>query len=275
MRIKFPGKTLCYDIIKLLCYRFFTLLPAKKSLIVFESSRGLSYSCNPKYIYEGLLEYNKRYTCVWSFQNITTETKGAPIKVKRFSLKYYYYLARARYWIHNGEFGKKIRRRKGTIYINTQHGTPLKKMGIDIINNNINKKSYSKSRKWDYLISPNAYTTKIFRRAYIYNGEILEIGYPRNDIFYTKNNKATIQSIKEKLKISNEKKIILYAPTYRDYESNKKIKPKDNSWDELKLNLELLFQEFSDECIVIIRSHHLKMTNILSTILKMKNSSQF
>lgn len=250
-------KLLLVDIIKLFFYRLFTFLPINNNLIIFESSRGLSYSCNPKYIYEGLLELNRPFTYIWSFQNVDTKTKGMPIKVRRFSLKYYYYLSKAKYWVQNGEFGKKIKKRKSTIYINTQHGTPLKKMGIDIPHFNLNKKSYDKTKKWDYLISPNSYTSQIFQRAYMYKGKIMEIGYPRNDILYSKNTPSSIQMIKAKFNIPEDKKIILYAPTYRDYESNKYIKQKDDTWKELKLDLNRLSKELSYEYILIIRAHHL------------------
>lgn len=252
------GIELFLDIIKLIIYRCFSILPIQEKLIVFESHRGLSYSCNPKYIYEAIVGYSNRYLCVWSFQDVKTKTKDSPVKVKRFSLRYYYYLARASCWIQNGEFGKKIRRRKGTIYINTQHGTPLKKMGIDIPNVKILKRKYDKTKKWDFLISPNEYASKIFRRAYLYKGEILEIGYPRNDIFYKKNNKKDIELIKEKLKIPLNKKVILYAPTYRDNESIDVVKPKENVWDELKIDLKLLYKKLANDYVLIIRAHHLK-----------------
>lgn len=244
------------DIVKLIFYLSFKLFPINKKLIVFESHRGLSYSCNPKYIYEELLQYTSNYVCVWSLQDTNTAIKGDAIKVTRFSLKYYFYLATAQYWINNGEFGRKVVRRKGTTYINTQHGTPLKKMGVDIPYLSHKKRMFDKSKKWDYLISPNAYTTEIWRRAYRFSGEILETGYPRNDIFYRDNKIESIRRLKERLGLSLNKKVILYAPTYRDsfVRSNGKA---DTVGFELKPDLNLLHEKLSGEYVLVIRLHHL------------------
>ncbi|MFC1813506.1 CDP-glycerol glycerophosphotransferase family protein [Thermodesulfobacteriota bacterium] len=251
-----------YEIIKILFFHLCTLFPINKKLIVFESQRGLSYSCNPKYIYEELLKYDNSYQCVWSFQDINTQIIGPAIKVNRFSPIYYYYLARAKFWIQNGEFGKKIKRRNGTIYINTQHGTPLKKMGIDIPYFNDKKGTFEKTSKWDYLISPNKYTMEIFKRAYRYSGAFLETGYPRNDIFYTNNKLDMISSIKRKLQIPLDKKVALYAPTWRDYE-RKRIAGKDqNKGFDPNLNYNLLYDKLSNEYVIILRFHHLTYNKV-------------
>lgn len=244
------------ELIKIFIYYIYTFFPINKNLIVFESNRGLSYSCNPKYIYEELFNYNRNYKCVWSFQNTDSKINGNAIKVKRFSIKYYYYLATAKYWIQNGEFGKKIKRRKGTIYINTQHGTPLKKMGVDIPYLSHKKKMFDKSRKWDYLISPNAYTTQIMRRAYNFSGEVLETGYPRNDLFYQKNNPESILALKKSLGLPLDKRLILYAPTYRDSSIIANPHSRRVGFD-FKIDLDLFHEKLSKEYVFILRLHHL------------------
>lgn len=156
----------------------------------------------------------------------------------------------------NGEFGKKIQRRKGTIYINTQHGTPLKKMGVDIPYLSHKQKMFDKSKKWDYLISPNAYTTRIMRRAYRYPGKVLETGYPRNDLFYRKNNPESILSVKKALKLPLDKKLILYAPTYRD--SSIIGDPKRNRVGfDFKIDLDSFHESLSNEYVFILRLHQL------------------
>src|SRR5699024_11560295 len=70
--------------------------------------------------------------------------------------------------------------------------------------------------KWDYLISPNAYSTEIFKRAFGFNQTMIESGYPRNDILYTSNKKTDINKIKKRLNIPQDKKVILYYNTWRD-----------------------------------------------------------
>ena len=104
---------------------------------------------------------------------------------------------------------------KNTIYLQTWHGTPLKKLGIDIeevqmpgTDTTQYKKNFvSESSKWDYLISQNNYATKIFQKAFQYNGQIIESGYPRNDYLFSYNNKSDIDCIKSKLNIPSGKRL--------------------------------------------------------------------
>src|SRR5699024_999693 len=107
--------------------------------------------------------------------------------------------------------------------------------------------------KWDYLISPNAYSTNIFKRAFDFNKSVLESGYPRNDILYTHNNEQDIQEIKTKLNIPLDKKIILYAPTWRDDDYYRVGQYKF----DLQLDLDKLQQELGSEYVVLLRMHYL------------------
>src|SRR5699024_11714411 len=75
------------------------------------------------------------------------------------------------------------------------------------------------AEKWDCLISPNTYSTNIFRSAFRYNKKMLETGYPRNDYLINKNTTDEINKIKAKLNLPHDKKILLYAPTWRDNRS--------------------------------------------------------
>jgi CDP-glycerol glycerophosphotransferase len=238
-------------------YHIFKYFPIKSSVIFFESHRGISYSDNPKAICEAIIRENLPIICVWSIVDMTCEVPKKVKKVKRFSTAYYYYHVCSKLLIHNGEFAQNVPIRKKQIYINTQHGTPLKLMGIDLKINGIKKNinSYSKNRRWNYLVSPNPYSTKVFRLAYAYSGPVLEVGYPRNDILFLKNNECDINSIKTKHKIPLEKNIILYAPTWRDSSGTKT----DTNF-ELKLELHNFVNYFRNTHIIILRLHHLIKT---------------
>jgi CDP-glycerol glycerophosphotransferase len=148
-------------------------------------------------------------------------------------------------------------KRKGNIYLQTWHGTPLKKLVFDMndvysANPNYKKNFYYQSRRWDYLISPNQYSSEIFRRAFKYDKELLEVGYPRNDILYHPNKKELIKSIKQRIGLPLDKKVILYAPTWRDdeyYESGKyKFK--------LKLDLMKMKELLGSEYVILLRMHY-------------------
>ena len=236
--------------------------PINNKMIFFESFFGKSYSGNPKYIYETLLEmgYADEYTFIWSYKG-DKEIPGNPIIVNRDEAgDYYKYLAESKYWINNIIFPIH-KKRPGNIYLQTWHGTPLKKLGWDITipgpEVNARNNFHNESRNWNYLISSNEYSSEIFRRAFKFHKEMIELGYPINDVFFNKD-KTFVKNLKEKLNIPQNKKIILYAPTWKDDEQNE-------SWDHyfnLEIDLKRLYDKFKDEYFIILKMHHLVSENI-------------
>src|SRR5699024_1562519 len=127
----------------------------------------------------------------------------------RFRWKWLYVMSRAEYLITNSRMPEWIPKSSNTIYVQTWHGTPLKKLGVDIkdihmqgTTTELYKKNFIKeSSKWDFLVSPNEYSTNIFRRAFQFENMVIESGYPRNDILYNKNNRESINKLKQNLNI--------------------------------------------------------------------------
>src|SRR5699024_3374408 len=113
-----------------------------------------------------------------------------------------------------------------TIYVQTWHGTPLKRLAADMdevhmprtTTEQYKRNFINEAKRWDYLISPNAYSTEIFQRAFQFNKKTIESGYPRNDVLTNLNNSEAIDSLKQKMNLPLDKRIILYAPTWRDNE---------------------------------------------------------
>lgn len=109
--------------------------------------------------------------------------------------------------------------------------------------------------RWDYLVSPNHYSTEIFESAFWMDEErVLEIGYPRNDLLVTHaNDEEFISKIRENVNIPEGKKVLMYAPTWRDDEFIKK----GQYLFELKINLENLYESIGDEYVILLRMHYL------------------
>ncbi|MBT2218048.1 CDP-glycerol glycerophosphotransferase family protein [Virgibacillus dakarensis] len=244
---------------------FYTVgrLPIKKNTIVFESFLGKQFSDNPKALYDYIKNNYPNYKLYWSFDrkykyNFSNHDLNV---LPRFSLKWIFVMARAQYWITNSRLPLWIPKLKHTIYVQTWHGTPLKKLGTDInkvqmpgTNTQIYKNEFiEEANKWDYLISPNSYSTTIFKSAFEFDKTIIESGYPRNDILYLKNTPKEIKKYKEKMNIPFEKKVILYAPTWRDNDYYTIGKYKFS----LKLDLAKIKEEFGNDYIVILRMHYL------------------
>lgn len=248
--------------------KIFLNLPLRKKTVLFESFLGRNISGNPKYIYNQFVKENldKKYNLVWILNDVNEEVSGNCKKVKRKSIKYYYYMATAKYWIFNCRQADEIVKRKGNIYLQTWHGTPLKRLGMDMdsVNmagqNDINdyKEKFRKnSSTWNYLLAQNEYSEKIFKRAFAFNKEIIG-GYPANDILYNGNNENYINELKTKFNLPKDKKIILYAPTWRDDNFYKK----GHYRMEIKLELDKMQKELGDEYIILLRMHYLITNNI-------------
>lgn len=240
-----------------------------KKLIYFESFHGKQYSDNPKAIYEYLAQHTD-YQLVWGvkkgFETIFKQ-QNVPY-VTRFSIKWLFMMPRAAVWVINARLPKWLYKSPKTTYLQTWHGTPLKRIGIDIKDVQMpgtNTQLYQQnikdeSKRWDYLISPNRYSTDIFERAFhIPRSRIIETGYPRNDKLINKqHDKAYINDIKAKLNIPADKKVIMYAPTWRDDEYIKKGSYQFN----VNFDLEALRKVLSDDYVVLLRMHYLVVTRI-------------
>ena len=231
----------------------------KDNWVVFESFLGRNYSDSPKYIYKYLLEHKgDKYRYIWIINDTKTKIPGNPVKVKRFSLKYFYYMTRAKYWVNNMRQPVWYAKRDSQVLLETWHGTPLKKLVFDMddvysASPTYKRQVYSQSRFWDYLVSANPFSTDVFQSCFLYEKDkILESGYPRNDILYAPNKEEIAAQIKKNLGIPEDKKTILYAPTWRDDEFYDKGQYKF----KLKLDLEYLRKEIGDEYVILLRTHY-------------------
>ncbi|HCZ39366.1 MAG TPA: CDP-glycerol glycerophosphotransferase family protein [Brochothrix thermosphacta] len=236
-----------------------------KNIIVFESFFGKQYSDSPKAIYEYLKTHQDeyKYQLIWSVkEGFEDQFKENEIEyVRRGSLRWIILMARSSYWINNTRQPSWIIKGKGTKYIQTWHGTPLKKLGLDIEKvtmHGADTESYrlnfiKDTEKWDSLIAQNNYAAKVFKTAFnIPEEKLIVSGYPRNDYLlnYTEDEAA---NIKRKLGIIEGKKVILYAPTWKDNKSLSK-----GAYEAfLPMNLEEMFAELSDDYVLLIKWHYL------------------
>ena len=248
---------------------FVKFLPVNSKVILFECNLGRSYTGNPRAIYEEMVSQglDKKYKCYFIFENTKTPILGQAKKVRRKGLKYFYLFARAGIWICDTRLPMYIVKPAETVFIQTWHGTPLKKLGLDMDDvymageTSIEdyKENFRKNTKtWDYLISQNNYSSQIFSRAFDYHKEILEIGYPRNDILFREDNEDDINRLKRQMGLPLDKGIILYAPTWRD---NKYYDLGEYKF-EAPLDFKALKEEFGEDLIILVKQHYLVVDHI-------------
>ncbi|NAZ54544.1 glycosyltransferase [Vibrio toranzoniae] len=246
--------------VKYLLYKMlFTKLPIKSDTAVFESYWGKSYSCNPKAISEYLDDNaGHKIDKVW-FGKAEKMDVGNNKYVEINSLRYFYYLATAKYFVSNANFPNFFQNRAGTIHVQTKHGTPLKKMGCDELRTKRRTQGYfdalaKRCNRWDYVISSNAYSTEVWRNSFPYGYKTLETGYPRNDfIVNNADNEDYKNQVKKDLLIdaADNRKIVIFMPTFREY----------HKAPEYYVDLENFANNFSDDYIIIARAHYFKSAN--------------
>lgn len=256
-------KNLISNTYKLIFHFLGLISPKNKNLIVFESFLGKQYSDNPRAIYEYLQQHYPQLKLYWSVdkQNFASFKQYNVQYAKRFSIKWLFLMTRAKYWVSNSRLPLWIPKPNNTIYLQTWHGTPLKKLATDMnevhmpgTNTEKYKRNFvNESSKWDYLISPNEYSTTIFKRAFQFNKTVVESGYPRNDFLINHNHKDDITKIKNKLHLPTDKKIILYAPTWRDDD----FKKKGHYTFDLPFDLETMKKSLSEDYLIVLRLHYL------------------
>lgn len=188
-------------------------------LIIFNSFGGAKYDDSPKVMYE-YMKNNPKYNSfkiIWAFDKLPENASQDINWVKNNSFRYFKTALKAKYWITNSSIERGLRfKKKKTIYINTWHGSALKKMGYDT---GQNTKKLRVSRP-DVFYCQSEYDKETFAKAFRYPDSCMYIvGLPRNDEL-AKVTKDKISLIREKLDIPKNKKVILYAPTFRDYVTN-------------------------------------------------------
>ncbi len=223
-------------------------------LILINSFGGKKYDDSPKALYEAMIEDErfKEYKFVWAFHKPSEYNIPNAQVIKTDTLTYFITALKARCWISNSTIERGLNfKGKNTFYFNTWHGTPIKKMGTDISKEN---KSFSSQRKsaYDIMTAQSDFEADIFSRVFnLPRDNFLMCGLPRNDFLanYTQEEK---DRIKEKLGLPNDKKIILYAPTFREFER-----------DSMKncvlippMNLKKWQDKLQDEFCILFRAHY-------------------
>jgi CDP-glycerol glycerophosphotransferase len=255
-------------------YRLLLLVtPVDPSTVVFEAFQGRSYACSPKALYRAMLADPRfdGFTFIWALCR-PEDHEGEPdldrATIVAFnSPEYTASFARARYWITNTILPVHLTPRDGQVYLQTWHGTPLKRLGCDIREGSsanamasvreIHERYTREGKRLTYLLSPSAFATEKLGSAFALgvsgrSGAIIEEGYPRNDMLAAFA-EADTGRIRDRLGIPKDKTVILYAPTFRDDQH------KSGTGYTLDLGVDFarLREDIGDDHVVLFRAHYL------------------
>lgn len=193
-------------------------LPVDKKKVVFCSYYGRGYSDNPKAIAQAMLDAGTDAKLCWLVKDekeAATLPKGI-IPVPYDSPRRIFCLATARVWVDNSRKYDRFKK-KNQFYLQTWHGFALKRIekdAIDALPGDYERGALKDSGHTDLLLSNSTYMTNVLRRCYWYEGEIAPYGSPRNDVFFHPD-PAVQKKVREKLGLPEDRKLLLYAPTFR------------------------------------------------------------
>ncbi len=241
---------------KLICGAF-SVLPLQDK-VVFSNFSGKCYGDNPRYISEKLHENNPDIQIVWLQHKGYSFDVPDYVKVVQWpSVDMFYELATAKVWVDSHSKPVYIWKRKGQFYIETWHGgLGMKKIELDAeeqFDYGYLATTKHNVKLADLFISNCTWLSELYRRAFQYKGEILECGYPKNDIFFQNDNSRVQTKVRKQLGLHEDERIVLYAPTFRN--------GGDHSWFDI--DLERLHQElvrkYNGKWTVLVKLHPMMM----------------
>ena len=222
-------------------------IPVNDKMVLFVSFMGLNFNDSPKVIYDYMKSHPmyKDYCCVWAFEDPSRFPDLETVKID--TPAYFYMALKAKYWITNTNIERGLRfKKKNQVYLNTWHGIALKYIGNDVAGrNDFNFDTV------DHLCVCGSYDERVFRTAFrAKESSYLRCGLPRNEELWNVTNSRK-EELKEKLGIQAYKKVILYAPTWRESTDGGKsyeIKP--------PIHFDRWREELGGEYVVLFRAHH-------------------
>ena len=220
--------------------------------IVFESYNGKSANDNPRAIFDAIRDTESDTPLYWSVRDRRVDVPTGATPVVEGTARWHRALATSRLWINNNNFPYYVRKREGQYYLQTWHGSPIKKLLWDIPSRRV-PLTYRRLMKrevpqWDLLLAQSAEAARHLRTGLGYKGPVEVLEYPRNARL-AKGLERPIP-IKERLGLRPEEPVVLYVPTWRDHHRNGHV----DDWERF-LDIERFTESVNAR--VLIRSHHM------------------
>ena len=244
--------------------------------IVYNSFQG-RFSDNPRAIYEELARRAGDLTHVWMAGPTAAEAFPAATRaLTPGGPDWFGEVDAAKYVVANVEMRDNLVKRPGMVFLQTWHGTTLKRIGYDNRYVQANPGPFERDvdeyRRWDYVVSPNRFTSSIVHSAFRgFEGEILETGYPRNDALNAPDRDEVRARVRASLGIEEGQKAVLYAPTWRD----NLVHEEGPSGFRLALDIEELARRFGDDHVFLMRLHFLVAAELGDAYESVRNVSAY
>lgn len=226
-----------------------TEAPVDTGTVLFETFDGKSCSDSGRAISDALADRMPALRRFWTVADYSVLVPPNCTPVLRESPEWFHLLATAGYLVNNNNFPYYFRKRPGQFYLQTWHGTPLKRIGLDTPVSG-STASYRaliqrEAAAWDMLLAQNDFAAETLAAAFGYRGEPAVLGYPRNDALTT-DAFSRRTATRRQLGITADRKVLLYMPTWRDQESGM----------DPYLDFAAAAEQLGPEYVLLYRGHH-------------------
>ncbi|KUM41128.1 hypothetical protein AR539_00325 [Arthrobacter sp. EPSL27] len=188
--------------------------------VLFESFAGKSCTDSPRALSDALHARSPAVPIFWSISDFSVEYPDYAVPVLRGSREWFTRLKTSGTVVNNNSFPAYFQKSEGQRYVQTWHGTPLKKLArhapTRYLSASYRRRMEREALMWDVMIAQNGFAADVLADAFGYGGDVLTLGYPRNDTLATEDRVSRAQQIRRDLGISPNKIVVLYAPTWRD-----------------------------------------------------------
>ncbi|MFE9824141.1 CDP-glycerol glycerophosphotransferase family protein [Streptomyces sp. NPDC005791] len=226
--------------------------------VLYSSFDGRQYSDSPRAVHEELVRRRTGVRHLWVVRDQQAAVPAGVRAVALHSAEWHEALARSRWIVTNTQLPEWFERSEGQCVVQTWHGTPLKRIGRDLAGTAFADTAYMDSMprraaQWSVLVSPNSFSTPVLRRAFGHTGEVLECGYPRNDLLHAPDRAKLADAVRQSLGVPDGKRVVLYAPTWRE------DLPRRSGLYGLDLQLDLgqARKALGDDHVLLVRRHYL------------------
>ena len=224
--------------------------PVDRGSVLFETFDGKFCSDSGRAISNALGASHPDLHRYWTIADYSVPVPPDCTPVLRESPEWFRLLATAGYLVNNNNFPPYFRKRPGQFYVQTWHGTPLKRIGADTPVSGTTA-SYRalmqrEAAAWDMLLSQSEFAAETLASAFGYRGEPAVFGYPRNDALTADTAAARRVETRRRLGIADGVKVLLYLPTWRDNQSTA------NPY----LDFETAVARLGPEYVLLYRGHH-------------------